>query len=112
MRDINAMICLENQRWQTRRGTLEFDPLACNILKVRRGHARAMHWCYIFVDSTLICHFSLAFGLGRSANPPGSIFAVALFDSSLHAALVLRAHILHCMGVNSLLLVAIWLLQT
>ena len=70
-----------------------------------------MHWCYKIVDSTLICHFSLAFGLGRSANPLGSIFAIALVDSSLHAALVLRAHLLHCMGVNSLLLAALRLLK-
>ena len=70
-----------------------------------------MHWCYKAVDSTLIFHFSLAFRLGRSANPPGSIFVVALVDSSLHAALVLRAHLLHCMGVNSLLLVALRLLK-
>ena len=95
----------------TRLGTLEFDPLACNISKVRRGHARAMHWCYIFVDSTLICHFTLAFELGRSANPPGPIFAVALFDSSFYAASVLRARLLHCVGVNRLLLAAIWLLK-
>ena len=91
----------------TRLGTLEFDPLACNISKVRRGHARAMHWCYIFVDLTLIFHFSLAFGLGHSMNPPGPSFTIALFDSSLHAAPVLVARRLHCVRVISLLLVAI-----
>ena len=70
-----------------------------------------MHWCYKIVDSTLICHFSLTFWLGRSANPPGPIFAVALFDSSFYATLVLRARLLHCVEVSSLLLAAIWLLK-
>ena len=91
--------------------TLALRPTRMKKIKTRRGHSRAMHWCYKAVDSTLICHFSLAFGLGRSANPPGSIFAVAPVDSSFHAALVLRAHLLHCMGVNSLLLVALRLLK-
>ena len=79
------------------RKTLALRPTRMQNIKTRRGHSRAMHWCYKAIDSTLIFHFSLAFGLGRSTNPPGSIFAVALVHSSLHAALVLRARLLHCM---------------
>ena len=86
-------------------------PITCNILNYLRGHSRALHWCYKIVDSTLIFHFSLAFGLGRSTNPPGPIFAVALFDNSFYAAPILRAHLLYCVGVSSLLLAAIWLLK-
>ena len=80
-------------------------------IKMRRGQTRAMHWCYKVVDSTLIFHFSLAFGHGHSVNPPGPIFAIALLDSSFYAASVLRARLLHCVGVSSLLLVTIWLLK-
>ena len=80
-------------------------------IKTLRGHSRAMHWCYKIVDSTLICHFSLAFGLGRSVNPHSPIFVVALLDSSFYAASVLRARVLHCVEVCSLMLAAIWLLK-
>lgn len=69
-----------------------------------------MYWCYIFVELTLNCHFSLAFGLGRSVNPPGPSFTIALFDGSLLAARDPRACLLHCMRVISLLFMAIRLL--
>ena len=55
--------------------------------------------------------FSLAFGLGRSVNPPGPVFNVAQCGSSLNAAPVLRARLLHCVEVCSLMLAAIWLLK-
>ena len=76
-------------------------PTVCNVLKVLRGHSLSMHWCYKTVDSTLIRHFSFAFGLGRSANPSGS-FHCYVVDSSFYATPVLRAHFLHCVGVSKL----------
>ena len=93
------------------RKTLALRPTRMKNIKTWGGHSRAMHWCYKAVESTLIFHFSLAFGLGLSANPPSPIFAVALFDSSFYTAPVLRARLLHCLGVSSLLLAAIWLLK-
>ena len=101
----------KNNQWESCHRTLELRPTCIKYIKTRCGQTRAMHWCYKVVDSTLICHFSLAFRLGRSVNPPGPIFAIALLDSSFYAASVLCARLLHCVEVCSLMLAAIWLLK-
>ena len=101
----------KNNQWESCRRTLELRPTCMQYIKTRRGHSRAMHWCYKVIDSTLIFHFSLAFGLGRSVNPPGPIFAVCTIDSHFYAASVLRARLLHYVGVNSVLLAALRLLK-
>ena len=77
------------------------QPTTCNVFKVIRGHSSTMDWCYKTVDWTLIHHFSFTFGLGHSANPSGS-FHCYVVDSSFYAAPVLRAHLLHCVGVKKL----------
>ena len=101
----------KTNQWESCRRTLELRPTCMQYIKTRRGHSRAMHWCYKVVDSTLIFHFSLAFSLGHSVNPLGPIFAVCTVDSRFYDASVLRAHLLHCVGVSSLLLAAIWLFK-
>ena len=100
----------EKQTMAACRGNNRIWPTTSKLLNHLRGHSRDMYWCYIFVELTLNCHFSLAFGLGRSVNPPGPSFAIALFDGSLLTAPDPRARLLHCVRVISLLFVAIRLL--
>ena len=100
----------EKQTMAARRRNNRVWPTTSKLLKQLCGHSRAMYWCYILIDLTLNCHFSLAFGLGRSVNPPGPSFAIALFGGSLLAAPDPRAHLLHCVRFISFLFMAIRLL--
>ena len=81
----------KNNRWESCHRTLELRPTCMKNIKIWRGQTRAMHWCYKVVDSTLICHFSLAFELGHSANPPRPNFSIALL---IAASMLLQSFVL------------------
>ena len=111
--DIHAMILfLKNNQWESCCMTLELWPTAWKILKCDMVNPKPCigginHWL-----NPKNYHFSLAFGLGLSANPPCPIFAIALCDSSFYTAPVLHAPLRHCERVDSLLLAVIRLLKT